>query len=276
MYRFLITALFSLIALLPLSAQDSTHLKVISWNIQDFGRSKDKKEIRQIAEYLRDYDLVAIQEVAVHNTNGPKAVARLADELSRMGFAWDYRISDPTDSPPYKGERYAFLWKPSRVKNAGRFWLEESLPETVFREPYVGRFDFRGQVFLIANFHARRGADKPEEEIPLLATLPARYPDDQLIFLGDFNLEESHPAFDPLEALGYSPVLTNQATSLRQSCSPSYFSGALDNIYLPATVKVQQSGIIDIVGDCDNLKEARKLSDHVPVWMAINFFPRIP
>lgn len=259
--------LFLVLPFLP--AQDSAHLKIISWNIQDFGRSKDKKEIRQIAEFLREYDLVAIQEVAVNTTNGPKAVARLADELGRMGFAWDYRISNPTNSPPYKGERYAFLWKPSRVQNLGRFWLEESLPETVFREPYMGRFQFDGKSFLIANFHARRGADKPEEEIPLLATLHNLYPNDRLIFLGDFNLPETHPAFDPLEALGYRPALKNQPTSLRQSCSPGYFSEALDNIYLPPSIRLISAGIIDTVGDCDNLKNARGLSDHVPVWMVI-------
>lgn len=258
-----------LLALPLLPAQDSTHLKIISWNIQDFGRSKDKKEIRQIAEFLRDYDLVAIQEVAVNTANGPKAVARLADELSRMGFAWDYRISEPTNSPPYKGERYAFLWKPSRVQNLGRFWLEESFPEIVFREPYMGRFQFDGKTFLIANFHARRGPDRPEEEIPLLPALHSLYPNDRLVFLGDFNLQETHPAFDPLEALGYRPALQNQPTSLRQSCTTTYFSEALDNIFFPPSIRMVRSGIIDTVGDCDNLKSARGLSDHVPVWIAV-------
>lgn len=263
----IILLLFSALSLLQ--AQDSTHLKILSWNIQDFGRSKDKKEIRQIAEFLRDYDLVAIQEVAVNSANGPKAVARLADELGRMGFAWDYRISDPTNSPPYKGERYAFLWKPSRVQNLGSFWLEESLPETVFREPYMGRFRFKGKTILIANFHARRSADKPEEEIPLLASLPALYSADRLIFLGDFNLQESHHAFGSLQTLGYRPALQNQPTSLRQSCTTGYFSEALDNIFFPPSLRLLDSGIIDTVGDCSNLKNARGLSDHVPVWMEI-------
>ncbi|MBK8489339.1 MAG: hypothetical protein IPL49_00195 [Saprospirales bacterium] len=152
----------------PGFTQDPTlsSLKLLSWNIQDFGRSKDKKEIRQIAEFLRDYDLVAIQEVVATNTSGPKAVARLADELDRMGNDWDYRISDPTDSPPYKTERYAFLWKTDRVKPVGRAWLADSLPEAVFREPYMGRFSFDGRTFLIANFHARRGQISPRRKSP--------------------------------------------------------------------------------------------------------------
>jgi endonuclease/exonuclease/phosphatase family metal-dependent hydrolase len=256
----------------PLAGQDptaSSPLKLASWNIQDFGRSKNKQEIRQMAEYLRNFDLVAIQEVVANNTSGPKAVARLVDELDRMGANWDYRISDPTDSPPYKTERYAFLWRTDRVKNIGRPWLEASLPEAVYREPYMGRFESEGLRFLLVNFHARRGADKPEEEIPFLADLIYAYPSDLLVFLGDFNLETSHPAFDDLETEGYRSALENQLTSLRQSCDSLYFSASYDHIFLPSAFLSSSSGIIDIVGHCDNLQQARKLSDHVPVWVVI-------
>ena len=253
-------------------AQDSSSisLKLLTWNIQDFGRSKDKAEIRQIAEFLRDYDLVAVQEV-VAGASGPKAVAHLADELDRMGHNWDYRISDRTDSPPYKTERYAFLWKTDRVKPVGQAWLEDSLPETVFREPYLGRFQAGDQVVLLANFHARRGADLPEEEFPFLTILPALYPHDQLILLGDFNLDASHPVFDEWEQAGYRAIVNGEPTSLRFSCEVDYFSSSLDNIFLPPAVHVLDSGIIDTVGDCANLKEVRKLSDHMPVWVEFEF-----
>ncbi len=46
---------------------------------------------------------------------GAQAVARLADELNRKGTKWDYVISDPTSSSAYKTERYAFIWKTSKV-----------------------------------------------------------------------------------------------------------------------------------------------------------------
>ena len=268
MRNFLLLCFLLLILGLPGFSQDATvhSLKLLSWNIQDFGRSKDKKEIRQIAEFLRDYDLVAIQEVVAKNTSGPKAVARLADELDRMGNNWDYRISDPTDSPPYKTERYAFLWKTDRVKPVGSAWLEGSLPEAVFREPYMGRFSVEGDTVLLANFHARRGADKPEEEIPLLTALSELYPDDPLIFLGDFNLDASNPVFDDWKEKGYTPIINGQPTSLRFSCEDNYFSASLDNIFLPSSIHSLRSGIVDTVGDCANLKETRKLSDHVPIW----------
>jgi len=274
MQRSIVSLILGFSLLLPVSvpAQDTLlYLKLASWNIQDFGRSKDKNEIRAIAGYLRDFDLVAIQEVVVNNASGPKAVARLVDELDRMGHDWDYRISDPTDSPQYKTERYAFLWKTDRVKLLGRPWLEPSLPAAVFREPFLGRFEFKGKNFLVASFHARRGADKPEEEVPYLSGMIGQYPNDLLLFIGDFNLPESHPAFDGLEEKGYLPVLFRQPTTLRQSCTGNYLSENLDNFFLPPQIRALRSGIVDTVGDCPNLKKARQLSDHLPLWAEIIF-----
>jgi deoxyribonuclease-1-like protein len=270
MRRFLLSLSLLLLFLPAASPQSGDSLKFVSWNIQNFGRSKDNSQIRQMAQYLRDFDLVAIQEVVPNHTSGPKAVAQLADELNRMGAKWDYAISDPTDSPPFKSERYAFLWKTSRVKIVGRPWLQASLPETVYREPYMGRFEWNGKRLIIANFHARRRADKPEEEIPLLADLPLRYSKDLVIIAGDFNLPEFFPAFDPLRELGYRPVLQGQPTSLRQTCRDDYFSGELDNIFIPSGVNLLSGRIIDIVGECANLKAARGLSDHLPVVAVIH------
>jgi deoxyribonuclease-1-like protein len=52
-------------------------------------------------------------------------VARLNDALNRKGFKWDYSVSDPTSGDnSYKKERYAFLWKTSKIKLIGKAWLE--------------------------------------------------------------------------------------------------------------------------------------------------------
>ena len=77
-----------------------------------------------IAETAKNYDIIAIQEV-VAGYGGAQAVARLADELNRKGTKWDYTISDPTSSSAYKTERYAFIWKTSKVKKIGKAWLEQ-------------------------------------------------------------------------------------------------------------------------------------------------------
>jgi endonuclease/exonuclease/phosphatase family metal-dependent hydrolase len=47
--------------------------KLISWNIANFGQSKSDKTIHYIANYLRDYDIIAVQEV-VAGYGGVQAV----------------------------------------------------------------------------------------------------------------------------------------------------------------------------------------------------------
>src|SRR5690606_1961976 len=85
-------------------------LTLASWNIQDLGQSKNTEEIAFMANVLKDFDMVAIQEVVAKHPAGAQKVAELADELNRRGAKWDYRISDPTKSPSvYMSERYAFL-----------------------------------------------------------------------------------------------------------------------------------------------------------------------
>ena len=115
--------------------------KLLSWNIENFGKSKSEETINYIANTLREYDIIALQEV-VAGYGGAQAVAKLADELNRKGAKWDYVISDPTSSSAYKTERYAFVWKTSKVKKIGRAWLEKKYHLEIDREPYFCTFDY--------------------------------------------------------------------------------------------------------------------------------------
>jgi hypothetical protein len=86
--------------------------KLISWNIANFGQSKSDKTIHYIANYLRDYDIIAVQEV-VAGYGGVQAVARLADELNRTGTKWDYTISDPRVAAHIKRSVMPLYGKPT-------------------------------------------------------------------------------------------------------------------------------------------------------------------
>jgi hypothetical protein len=82
-----------------------------------------------------------------------QAVARLSDELNRTGSKWDYIISDPTSSSPYKTERY-FIWKTNKLKQIGKAWLEKKYHSEIEREPYLGTFQYQDKQFTVVNFHA--------------------------------------------------------------------------------------------------------------------------
>ncbi|MCV9934490.1 endonuclease/exonuclease/phosphatase family protein [Flavobacterium sp. LS1R47] len=242
--------------------------KVLSWNIENFGKSKSEQEINSIANTIKNHDIIAIQEV-VAGYGGSQAVARLVDELNRKGTKWDYAISNPTSSSAYKTERYAFLWKTNKVKLKGKPWLEKQYEKQIDREPYFATFEKDGKNFTIVNFHAITKSKQPETEIKHFKFLPQQYPNLNLIFVGDFNCPQSHTVFNPLKNMGYRPILENQKTSLKQKCITNQcLASEFDNIfYHSSKIKIINKGIIHFYKDYNSLKEARKISDHIPIWM---------
>ncbi len=272
-YRFFLLFFFALLATAS-SAQLTDSLTLISWNIRDFGRTKSDTEMVAIARILRAADVVAIQEV-VAGYGGAQAVARLADELNRMGSRWDYRISDPTDSPAYKTERYAILWKPSRLQLLGRPTLVGGLAQLVYREPYLARFRFDGREFFLLNYHSRRYDENPQEELGYLVLLAREAAALPLLIAGDFNMSESDVAFLPLYQLGYAPALRDQPTTLKRAYSAngsSYLHHAIDNVfYNTAHMTLLRAAPIDFVGSWEGLATARQLSDHLPVRLVFGW-----
>jgi deoxyribonuclease-1-like protein len=247
-------------------AQDPVSL--CSWNLKDLGKSKSDSEIEFIANTIKSFDVIAIQEV-VAGYGGPQAVARLHSALNRKGTSWDYVISDPTSSSAYKTERYAFIWKTTKLRKVGDAWLEKKYHLEIDREPFYITLDANGKHFTLVNFHAITKSMQPEKEIKYFKFLPAAYSDLNLIFAGDFNVPASHTVFYPLRKMGYSSGLTGQKTSLKQTCLDNdCLSSEFDNFYFAqARVKSHKSGIIPFYKEFADHGEARLISDHVPVFL---------
>ncbi|WP_127845905.1 endonuclease/exonuclease/phosphatase family protein [Psychroflexus aestuariivivens] len=243
-------------------------VSLASWNIKDFGQSKSEEEIAFISETLKDFDIVAIQEV-VAGPGGAKAVALLADALNRSGAKWDYAISNPTQSSPYRSERYAFLWKPSVVKLKKKAFLEQNYVKEIDREPFVAEFEYNKQSFFVFSMHALPKSKQPEKDLKYFKFFPKIYSEERLIFLGDFNLPSSHSVFNPLKSMLYLPIMENQKTSLRTKCiQGDCLASEYDHIFLkPSEIQVLDCGVIHFYLSFDDLKTARKISDHIPVWM---------
>jgi endonuclease/exonuclease/phosphatase family metal-dependent hydrolase len=242
-------------------------VKLVSWNIENFGKSKSTTEVNFIANTLNKYDIIAIQEV-VAGYGGAQAVAMLADELNRKGSKWDYVVSDPTSSSAYKTERYAFIWKTAVVTKIGRPWLEKKYHAEIDREPFYCTFEYKKNKFTVVNFHAITKSKQPETEIKYFKFLPAVYPDLNLLFVGDFNCPQSHTVFIPLKKMGYQSILVNQKTSLKKAVkNNNYLASEFDNMfYNTSAIKCINKGIISFYDNFGSLKEARMISDHIPIW----------
>ena len=263
--RKIITLVFLLIISFSFS-----QVKLLSWNVENLGSSKSSNDILFIATTIKNYDVVAVQEV-VAGDGGAQSVAKLADELNRKGAKWDYVISDPTTSSAYKTERYAFLWKTSKVKKVGEAWLEKKYTLEIDREPYYCTFLYNNKQFTIANFHAITKSKQPETEIKYFKFLPAQYPQLNLVFVGDFNCPQSHTVFNPLRKMGYCCVFINQKTSLKKECKDTIcLASEFDNIwYYSNKISVSNSKVIHFYFTFGTLKEAREISDHIPITTEI-------
>lgn len=236
------------------------------------GQSKNAEEIAFMADILKGFDVVAIQEI-VAGVGGAQSIARLADALNRTGTKWEYKISAPTLSDPHSAERYAFLWKTSQVKLVKPPKLDEFYQSEIEREPYLADFSYNGEIFTLVNFHAIPKKKQPETEIKYFKYFPDLYPNKNLIFLGDFNTPQSHSVFLPLKKMGFSPIFQNQKTSLRTKCiNANCLASEYDNIfYNSAKNETVGIGVVHFYTAFSTLKEARKISDHIPIW--IEFSP---
>lgn len=268
MYRKIL--LFASFVLLLAHAVSASVL-ICTWNLKDFGKTKTDAELAFIANTIKHCDVVAIQEV-VAGPGGAQAVARLVAQLGRTGAQWDYVVSEPTSSSAYKKERYAFLWKSRRVTKAGHARLEERYHLLIDREPFYIDLRCDSAVFTLATFHAITRSKQPETEVKYLRYIPgqeSRYP---LVFCGDFNLPSTHSVFGPLKKMGYTPVLVAQKTSLKMKCKgDDCLSAAFDNIFVPGRgIDVVQSGVIHFYKHFSMFEEARKISDHIPVFAELN------
>lgn len=265
---------FSLLVIfLFLSYISFAQVSVCSWNIMNLGKSKSNSELEVMANAIKGYDIIAIQEV-VAGYGGSQAVSRLVSILNKKGSKWDYSISEPTTSTnPSSQERYAFIWKTAQVKKVGKCWLDQNYENEIDREPFMGTFDYQGKTFTLVSFHAVPKKKKPETELKYFKFFRKNYPKLNLIFLGDFNCPQSHTVFNPIKNNGFAPILVNQKTSLRQKCIQNdCLASEYDNLfYDKQKIKILQKGIVRFYESFSSVKEARKISDHVPIWCVMDF-----
>lgn len=244
----------------------------VSWNIANLGKHNTPEQLAHMAKILAHADIVSVQEVTARKGFGAKAVARLADELSRTGAAWDYIVSDATEPASSGVERYAFLFKSHVVSiNRDEAHLVGALRDPIDREPFTSLFQIKGgkpvRVFTI---HTVPTAKLPIREVEALGASDEVRSAPRAFIAGDFNL--GRDATDvPLVDAGYAGHI-RALTSLKKKLDGGRYVGVqYDNIYTKG-VHVCTAGVIDFVErdfapiTDESLARARELSDHLPVF----------
>ena len=244
----------------------SVHL--LTWNLYNIGKSKDSSELAYIANIIKDYDVIAIQEVS-SSSYGPNAMQRLDQALEKIEKGWSFIVSEPTTYKETRSdERYAFFWKEEKLE-LDTAWLASDFADTLDREPFLARFTYLDNDFTLLSFHAVPKSKKPVKENSLMDDIHRTYENENFLLMGDFNQSESHYAFDDLKSEGYGVSITNQKTSLKMKPKDGVLlANEYDNIFWEiSSLDTVNAGVIEFHKDFNTLKEARTISDHIPVFL---------
>ena len=224
---------------------------ILSWNIQNLGETKYKKDsiITDISQVIKSSksDIIAIQEV-VTGKYGDSCIIKISKLLD-----YNYIISPKTTGDG--SERYAYLYR----KNIKLNWskLDVTLQDSIDREPFMASFKYKKKEIIIRQVHLVPTNKTPQKEVEDLYC----YKDG--IICGDFNLTCNHLIFIPLLKIYNSP-LCGKGTSLKRDGSVS--ENNYDHFLVDKTYKILESKVF-IYSYKGN---KNKLSDHLPILIKLN------
>ncbi len=281
---------------LPCKTVDS-NLIVATWNLRSFGSvhrewsendDSPKRNLRAmacIAEVVKRFDVVAIQEVKSDTT----AIRMLADDF--LGPDWGLTMSDVSGGPKGNSERLAVVYDRRRVRPsglAGEIVIpagEAGDPAGQFdRTPYIVGFQAGSERFSLLTAHIRYGSSA-EDRVPELSALAAytatelrkgakaESEEHNLIVLGDFNIDErgSNPLFQAFAETGLvvpdalRDVKSTSGSKPKFYDQIAWFMGDLD------LVTTDRAGGVDFAGavfpELTVSQMSYRVSDHFPLWV---------
>ena len=273
------------------------NLLIGSWNVRNFGAIRNswrdtqngpKRNLRAlvyIAEIIKRFDVIAIQEVKA-NTTG---IRFLLEQF--LGPSWGLIVSDVSAGAKGNNERLAFIYDKRRVTPsglAGEIVLPSEAgddPAQQFdRTPYIVGFQAGEERFSLLTAHIRYG-DSPTDRIGEIESLSHYIAEEirdratsggeerNLIVLGDFNIDDrgNNPLFQAFVSTGL--VVPEQLLNLKTTYSTkpkfydqiAWFMGNLD------LLTNDRAGVINFAGAVYReigLKQmSYRVSDHFPVWV---------
>lgn len=281
------------------------NLLIASWNIRAFGNltrkwdsddddspKRDLHSILCIAEIIKRFDVIAIQEVKAN-------IRALRDTLKVLGSNWSLVLTDVNKGDSGNGERMAYLFDTRRVQMSGlagelvvpNEWTktasQEALTEQFVRTPYAVSFKSNDQTFILVTLHILYGKKSSDriKELKGIAKWLSDWAKDMnayhqnLIALGDFNIDERGDLLDQTfisEGLYVPPQLQNKNVTRSIFNETKYydqiawFNGTGNQPRL--SMEFINGGNYDFVGRAlanrtlSKLSLSYHISDHYPLW----------
>jgi endonuclease/exonuclease/phosphatase family metal-dependent hydrolase len=143
------------------------------------------------------------------------------------------------------------------------------LRDNIDREPFhsILKEKLSGKFLHIYNFHLQPKNLNPKSELLSIGEKSAAFERKNVIISGDFNL--SHKATDPTfeGILGLKHQIEEKTSLKSKEVNGDYRAFEYDNIYTSSEIDVKQIGVFDFVQKVGNLKESKKISDHLIPWI---------
>lgn len=255
-------------------------IRIASFNIEAFGNTKASKQyvMVRLADMIRKFDIVAIQEVRSQNEY---LIPNFVQLINQPGRRYDHVIG-PRLGRTVSKEQYVYIFDTDRITvDPQSIYTINDPDDLLHREPLVATFAVRGVdpdeafTFTLVNVHTDPNPRDLAVELDALAEVyrvvrrSARQEDD-VIMVGDFNADDRH-----LQRLGQLPgilpLIAGVSTNTRQDKQ-------YDNliIHQPSTTEYTgRSGVFDVMRNYNlNEQQALEISDHFPVWAEFSAYER--
>jgi len=245
-------------------------VRIASYNIQVFGESKlnDPKATAVLAEIIRKFDVVAIQEIRAQDLT---FMNRFMQHVNAAGIPYDCVVGPRLGRSDSK-EQYAFIYDTTRIElDRMSVYTVKDPDDLLHREPLVAGFRVRGPpeneafTFTLINIHT--DPDETARELDALDDVFRAVRDDgrgedDIILLGDLNVDERK--LGQLGALPYIAYVIAGVPTMTQGTK------TYDNILFDQRSTVEflgRGGVFDVQREYNlTLDDALKVSDHLPIW----------
>lgn len=273
-----------------------TSFRLLTWNIRNFHGRKEDNAMKYIAKVIKNFDVIAIQEVK-DDLGGIEKLQKL------LGKRYRFIFSDPAGN----GERLVFCYKSRKVQFTG---LAAEIvmapgqgkktvdPELEFeRTPYMASFRMNNCNFILVTVHIYYGSGSAVkyrlDEIKNIAKFLEKRSadtdslDSDYIACGDFNIErvrakirkkkKEDPIDDLFDALQSKGLIVEEdiKNSPSNLSKTRHFDQIAYHKYDDSTISFVKGGVIDFVGAVyrDDPKLKYKLTDHLPMWAVFSAKP---
>lgn len=269
--------------LFPQSQKET--ITIATWNIENFGRKKasDSGLMDEIALILKDYDIIAVQEISnireMSDEGCPRneglcpgdpscgiIVSALNGSLnSRLGLNYSFLMS-----PQAKDERYLFIYNASKISADWSLLMEDPEDENppcslennglMVRQPFAAKFSAGEFDFVLLNVHTSPSINIQElDAIDYFRKEAEKLGEPDVIIIGDLNADCSYLGeyeSVSLRTPEYSWAVPNSADTTISKTDCAY-----DRIIFTIPAVENYAGVWGV-----DRRSTGDMSDHYLVW----------